>query len=121
MKVLDPGHDFSLDNLDDIGKTRLVFVKRMGEGYPGNESAYPGTNMQEVLRVLINRCEYVNKQKPCDETVSTINHLRQALMHLEIRAARRHGRILDFTAWWGIEHRPYCEKCGHISCGGECH
>ena len=42
MKVLDPGHVYELAQLDRESYDRypvahLTFVKRVGEGYPGNE------------------------------------------------------------------------------------
>ena len=120
MKVIDPGHIYLLDRLDSSEKTNLVFVKRQGEKYPGNENAYPGTNMQEVIRALIDRCKYVYKQIPCEETAMVIVHLRRALLDLEMRAAKRHGRAAPSTYTHGIEERPYCSECGHIGCTGEC-
>ena len=66
MKVLDPGHDYALNVLDGLlGEfERLTFVKRDNppEKYPGNNSAHPGTTIQEVCRVLIERLRYVNGQ-----------------------------------------------------------
>lgn len=127
MKVLDPGHDYLLTNLSkgkDIvvkHQTRLTFVKRIGEMYPGNKSSYEGTNMQEVIRALIDRCEYVYRQIPSERTGQTVTYLRHAMFELEKRAAERHGRELDFNYIWGIECRPTCKKCGHIGCRGECH
>jgi len=121
MKVLDPGHDYLLDNLDGDEKTRLTFVKREGEMYPGNESAYEGTNMQEVLRALIDRCCYVNNQITAGETINAAWHLRQAFVLLELRAARRHGRELDGVDIRIMEKLPVCKKCGHVGCSGECH
>jgi len=120
MKVIDSGHIYLLDKLDSLEKTELVFVKRMGEKYPGNENAHPGTNMQEVIRALIDRCKYVNKQIPAKETSYAIKHLRDALIYLEMRAARRHGRA--WSGWDNIDPElvPYCSKCGHIGCEGEC-
>lgn len=49
-----------------------MFVKREGEHFPGNVGHYPGTTMQEVLRVLIDRAKYVNSQIPCLETEMAI-------------------------------------------------
>jgi len=140
MKVLDPGHDYILDKLDSDGydpicpqcgnteEANLTFVKRQGEMYPGNTNSYEGTNMQEVLRVLINRCMYVNNQIFSEDTLKTIDALRQAFFYLERRAADRHGRELpqvviseDFGSIGSIEYYPHCSKCGHIGCVGECH
>lgn len=124
MRVIDRGHMYQLEELDADYVRRpayLEFVKRMGPQYPGNTSAHAGTNMQEVLRVLINRATYLNRQERCAETEAVIDHLRSCILLLEHRAARRHGRVLDLDTIQGIEYRATCPKCGHIRCGGKCH
>jgi hypothetical protein len=124
MEVLDPGHKYQLFTLDGRLTQYLQFVKREGEGYPGNKGTYPGTNMQDVLRCLIDRAKYVDGQIPDNETKNGIRAMREAILYFEIRAAIRHGREL----WKSmsdskepIELRPYCLKCGHIGCKGDCH
>lgn len=118
MDVIDAGHKYVLRHLDGYGTETLTFVKREGEGYPGNVGHYEGTTMQEVLRVLIDRAKYVNAQIPCEETEAGIIHMREAIRQFELRAARRHGRML--SAPLTIEDAPTCAKCGHIGCNGEC-
>lgn len=131
MKVIDPGHIYELDWLDvepglsseaveGIGCNILTFVKREGPKYPGNVGHYPGTQMQEVLRALIDRVKYVNKQIPTQENDFVLQNLRNAMWWLERRAAWRHNRpfIVPLT---DIEWQPTCSKCGHIGCEGECH
>lgn len=117
MKVVDPGHIYLLNCLDGGGQEPLKFVKRMGEKYPGNKSAYPGTNIQEVMRALIDRLDYVHKQVPCNDNRSARHHLQMAMWFLEKRAAKRHGRELETPAF-GIELLPTCPKCGHVECEG---
>lgn len=63
MKVIDPGHVYELAHLDGQHVERLVFVKREGDGYPGNFGHHEGTNLQEVLRALIDRVEYLNRHE----------------------------------------------------------
>lgn len=125
MQVIDPGHDYilnKLDNNDNLVYTRLTFVKREGEGYPGNVGHHSGTTTQEVLRALIDRTKYVDKQEPCGENSEVLYNLRYAIYFLEERAADRHGRILNLSEddIYRIEEMPTCEKCGHIGCQGEC-
>ena len=121
MRVMDPGHDYELDVLDGDFTIQLTFVKRVGEGYPGNLTDYPGTNMQEVLRALIDRCKYVENQIPDERTRAAMWHLRRAMVQLEVRAAERHGREWDIGNNLDIERYRPCEKCGHIGCDGTCH
>jgi hypothetical protein len=117
MKVIDPGHTYQLDGLDGGEPQTIRFVKRCEppEKYPGNVGSYPGTTIQEVLRVLIDRAQYVGRQVPCEETDLAIEAMRDAIRRLEERAARRHGRTLS-TAPDRPELEPTCPTCGHIRC-----
>lgn len=124
MKILDPGHQYSLNVLDDPYSDReviLTFVKRCGKGYPGNKGYHPGTTTQDVLRALIDRTLYVDNQIHDSRNDNLIYHLRRSLLELELRAAERHGRRLQLLEISGIENQPFCLKCGHIGCDGTCH
>lgn len=102
----------------------LVFVKREGLGYPGNVGHHPGTNIQEVLRALIDRVKYLNKQIPDSRNYTVIDALRESMWALECRAAERHDRFDKFIRNFDlsiIETYSFCHKCGHIGCNGECH
>jgi hypothetical protein len=118
MKVIDPGHAYTMHSYDGTFPQSITFMKRKGEGYPGNYDSHPGTNCQEVLRVLIDRVKYLDEQIPSEYNISIIDHLRMALWQFELRAATRHGlrvpknmrRILN------VEDVPSCKTCGHIYC-----
>lgn len=129
MRVIDPGHHFALDSLDGEIKQTLQFVKRVGEKYPGNEApGYPGCTSQEVLRALIARTLYVDKQDPDPRNMIALRGLRTALRAFETRAAERRGdtdaffSIIDGGAIrydgtpLNIEDHPTCGTCGHIAC-----
>jgi len=122
MKVLDPGHHYELASLDEaqppngvLLPNRLFFVKREGPGYPGNIGHHAGTNLQEVLRVLIDRVQYLDWQIPDPANQAVIKNLRECILQLELRAAERHGRVLPDTRL-DIEREPVCNVCGHIGC-----
>lgn len=115
MNVLDPGHSYALQNYDGDGAQKLVFMKREGPGYPFNVGHYKGTNCQEVMRALIDRVLYLNKQVPCAENQIALAGLRSALYAFELRAARRHGRELEWQTS-EPESAPTCPTCGHIKC-----
>lgn len=106
---------------DPAPSQRLIFVKREGDGYPGNLGSHPGTTSQEVLRALIERAEYVNRQVPCAETQAASELMRAALVLLELRAARRHERFLDAPDVEWIVDSTCCPKCNHVGCEGDCH
>lgn len=114
MKIRDPGHEYELDSLDGDYRQILVFVKREGSKYPFNEGTHAGTNCQEVLRVLIDRSEYLNRQVPCAETEAIIGNLKLALLLFELRAARRHNRQLNLETTQSLLSEAPCEICGHI-------
>ncbi len=116
MTVIDPGHDYWLDALDGGAPVRLTFVKREGPRYPGNVGTHGGTTLQEVLRALIERSNYVNAQIPCPETTLAIGLLQSALYLFEARAARVHGRILNCSLAGVVEGAGKCLRCGHVGC-----
>lgn len=132
MKILDPGHEYRLDVLDAptplkrLAGTRLRFVKRIGDKFPGNEPpAYCGTTTQEVIRALIDRTKYVDGQIHFDENIKVLHHLRMALTWLEHRAALARGDDDAARVVWNdiniIEIRPTCAECGHVLCTREEH
>lgn len=120
MRVIDSGHDYWLESFDGGQAIRLTFVKRNDppEKYPGNQDAYPGTQIQEVLRALIERGEYVNKQFPCDETEEAIANFARALWTLEKRHCGRHGQsdAMNIYDLEGVDLQEFCKTCGHIVC-----
>lgn len=117
MRCTDPGHSYILETYDGAADQRLVFMKREGDGYPFNVGHNPGTNCQEVLRALIDRVKYLQKQIWCQENEEIIGSLRAALVSFETRAAHRHGRTFPVLRK-DIEHVATCPKCGHIYCVG---
>lgn len=118
MRVIDPGHVYELDSIDGGEPQRLVFVKREGPRYPGNIGHHPGTQMQEVLRALIERARYVQAQIPCAETEGAIRAMQLALMLMEIRAKRVKGKSFEGHMQF-IERLPTCKTCGHVLCEEE--
>lgn len=115
MRIIDPGHQYLVEALDN-GATQLIsFVKREGPDYSGNFNHYAGTNCQELLRVLIDRVKYLDAQIACAENTKIIELLRTALEQFEIRAARRHGELPPFFEF-EIEHMPV-RPDGHIAGG----
>lgn len=105
MKVIDVGHEYDLDSYDGGEPMRLTFVK---------------TNCQEVIRALINRVQYLQKQEECGENRIIIELLRRSLYQFEVRAAEQHGRLESLVNLpFGIENEPTCLTCGHVRCAGD--
>lgn len=120
MTILEPGHTYVCDSLDGYNPQLVQFVKREGSGYPGNVGHHPGTTMQEVCRVLIDRAKYVNDQILDARNEDALMHLRAVIQAFEIRAVKRHNRKwIDPEG--PIELAPVCQRCGHVGCIGLCH
>lgn len=115
MKILDLGHKYEVAGFDGGAAQTITFMKREGDGYPFNVGHYGGTNCQELLRVLIDRVQYLDKQISCPENTAIINSLRTALLLFESRAAQRHERSMRGPLS-DIEAIPPCPKCGHLQC-----
>lgn len=118
MKVIDPGHTYEVATYDGDGQVQIItFMKREGEGYPGNVGSYPGTNCQELLRVIIDRLWYLNRQIPHQANTMCIDNLELCIKYLEQRAAKLHE--VEFKMEHeAIEYLATCKVCGHITCKG---
>lgn len=123
MIEIEPGHIYKLNILDARPEepfSNLVFVKRMGNKYPGNTTMHAGTNCQEVLRACASRLLFLQQQLPHELTHVARLSIEGAIHLLEERAALRHGRDTNFSIHEAV-HGKFCNKCGHIKCQGDCH
>ena len=88
MNVVEDGHIYELDHVDNDGHETISFIKRSGRKLK-HKNEHPGTNSQECIRVLIDRTKYLNDQLSCEESGDILYYLRQALFIYEARAFRR--------------------------------
>lgn len=86
MQTLISGHRYRLDHLDGNDKEELHFVNR------GHGNDTPGTNNQEVLRVLIDRVLFLEDELHWDGNEQILYHLRKALL---LHETRHLERLLD--------------------------
>jgi hypothetical protein len=86
VKVKESGHSYALDNIKLKGTTTLQFYK--DPDINGGTVAV-GTNCQEVIRALIDRVQFLEKQKHWQGNEEIITHLRAALALFESRAIQR--------------------------------
>lgn len=92
MRVIYPGHCYSLDHLDGEGTSVLQFVQRQ----PLHE-AKEGVTNQEVLRAVIDRVKYLDKEVPWFGNAAILSHLRLAIALHESRALLRHVEKHDLA------------------------
>ena len=96
MEVIDPGHIYHLKGLGG-GDQTLTFMKRSGGAIQYDEE-WPGLQVQEVLRALIDRSKYLHDVLPCNETADAVWNLQRALYMYEVRAARRKEEAVNREA-----------------------
>lgn len=119
-RIVDPGHRYELTSLDGDFHQELTFVKREGDKFPGNKGHHPGTTMQSVIRCLIDRMRYLDRQTRIMRSWSVENkiiifYLKSCLWLLEARAARRHKKAY-FHGLLFAEKKIMCPHCGHTVC-----
>lgn len=92
------GHMYSLPT-SEAGKFQpLHFVKK--ELIDGElQTVFHGTTNEEVLKVLIHRLNFLNKELPCRENSIAITKLEEALMWLNKRTEDRIERGVENTPW----------------------
>ena len=89
MKVLDEGHTYTLQNnkSDKCDVTLSFFKDRVING-----DGYEGTTNQEVLRALIDRVKFLDKQVPHKNNQEILYHLRKAIV---LHEQRHLDRLLE--------------------------
>ena len=102
MKVLTEGNKYELDNFEDSnGKQILQFIEKVkvGDGAGGAqlETVSDGTTNEEVLKMLINRLQYLYDKVPSSETKDAIYYCTTALGRLESRTRDRVERKVEGT------------------------
>jgi hypothetical protein len=111
-------------NLESPGEQPIVFIKRSSRMIQ-HPKEHAGTNTQELIRVLIDRSQYLYDVGPCEETGNAIEWLRMALYEYEARAWRRKQQRLNKQAAPRAEtekvnaHRDGYRDVPFTSCGIE--
>ena len=99
MKNTIAGHTYELSNFekkDEKGQTlQFIHKEPKQEGSLELETISDGTTNEEVLEVLIDRMEFLQKKFTCKENACCITHLQEALMWLEKRTNDRIKRNVE--------------------------
>lgn len=98
MKVLTPGHKYSLSSFEDKDSfQQLQFIEKAPD--PESEGKLitinDGTTNEEVIEMLIDRISYLNSKFPCRENSIAITRLEEALLWLEKRTKDRIARKVE--------------------------
>ena len=101
MKVLVPGHEYLLDNFENKYEYQIVkFINKknlsnLDTGKTNLETVKDGTTNEEILRMLIDRLEYLYRCLPSKETKTATFHIKEALSQLESRTRDRIRRNVE--------------------------
>lgn len=102
MKILTEGHKYELDHFESYGldgcpvQTIQFIEKRpVTEGSTELVTVNDGTTNEEVLKMLINRLNYLNSKFPCRENSIALTKLDEALLWLNKRTADRIARNVE--------------------------
>ena len=103
MKVLDEGHKYKLENLEKttlpekMRDSTIYFVKKepISEGSNELQLVHDGTTNEEVLKMLINRMNYLQSKMSCRENAIVITKLEEALHWLYSRTLDRGQRGVE--------------------------
>src|ERR1035437_3625022 len=104
MKVITPGHSYKLFNCDDKESWQVLsFIHKDIKGDSTDrdptilETVEDGTSNEEVLKVMIDRIEYLQSKMPCEENEDVIGLLSGALALLNHRTERRMREGIEGT------------------------
>ncbi len=102
MKTVTPGHKYELAHFENYGLEgcpvqTIQFIEKRpaAEGSSELVTVNDGTTNEEVLRMLIDRIQYLQAKFPCRENAIVITKLEESLMWLEKRTADRKARNVE--------------------------
>lgn len=98
MKVIEPGHVYQLACHEHDGHVEVTFVQKQPIADSAEmETVRIGTTNEEVLRMLIDRLQFLQAKMPCRENAIVITKLEESLMWLEKRTSERKERGVEGT------------------------
>lgn len=99
MKVLTEGHRYEAENFDKLTETGQIiqFIKKHPAADDPKilETVNDGTTNEELIEILIDRLQYLNKKFPCRENSVALTKLDEALLWLNKRTADRIKRSVE--------------------------
>lgn len=105
MKVLVEGHKYELENHEnkEAQGQILQFIQKEPSPSIGTEpgllvTVSDGTTNEELMRVLINRIQFLNSKFPSRENSISITKIEEALMWQEKRTRDRQARGVEGKA-----------------------
>lgn len=99
MKVIEEGHRYEVDSLDGTYPQIIQFIMKLpiDEGSSLLGTVIDGTTNEELMKVLIDRLNYLNAKMPCKANIIAIQKLQEALMWQEYRTSKRKAQGIEST------------------------
>lgn len=102
MRIINPGHVYAVEELENKGEQVITFIQKKeaaeGAGEQKLVTVQDGTTNEELLKVLIDRMNFLQAKAPCRENAIVITNLEESLMWLEKRTAGRVARGVEGTS-----------------------
>ena len=101
MNIITPGHLYELQDFESKEHDQcLQFIEKepVEAGSSELKLINDGTTNEEVLAVLIDRINFLNKKFPCRENAIALTHIETALLWLNHRTASRQARNVEGKA-----------------------
>lgn len=98
MKMITPGHKYVAQNVEnpEYGQT-IQFIEKIPKekDSPNLITLEDGTTNEEVLEIVLDRINFLNRKFPCRENSLAITNIEQAIMWLEKRTKDRKSRGVE--------------------------
>ena len=100
MQVITTGHKYELASFEGGPSQSLQFIEKVptAECSKDLRTVNDGTTNEEILKVLIDRLQYLNGKFPCRENAIVITKLEESLMWLNKRTSDRLARNVEGKA-----------------------
>jgi hypothetical protein len=97
MKILTLGHKYALDHFEAGHPVQTIqFIEKAPvAGGTSLVIINDGTTNEEVLKMMIDRMNYLQAKFPCRENAIVITKLEESLMWLNKRTADRQARNVE--------------------------
>lgn len=98
VQVLCPGHKYYLPNFDNpVYATVIQFIEKepIEEGSSELKVVNDGITNEQLLEVLADRIDFLNKKFPCRENSIALTHIETALLWLNKRTSDRKKRGVE--------------------------
>lgn len=97
MIKIDEGYKYGLQDFESDTVQPISFIKKapISPGSPEMETLTNGTTNEEVLKMLIDRVNFLNAKFPCRENSLAITKLEESLMWLNRRTENRVSRGVE--------------------------